>query len=219
MITNLRARNFKSWLDTKTLELAPLTGLFGTNSSGKTSILQVLLLLKQTVESPNRKQALSTGDYRSLVDLGTFYDIIFGHQTESTMTLALSWHLPAPLHIADPETNRELFKVQNLTFEVALRGEEGPVTVESFTYRFDDEKFGMKRGEPARRTPRVEYDLTTGSYKARRGPGRPWPLPAPVKCYGFPSEATLYFQNTGFLSDLVLEFERVFQAMYYLGPL
>ena len=50
MITELRARNFKSWQDTSKLQLAPLTGLFGANSSGKTSILQMLLMLKQTVE-------------------------------------------------------------------------------------------------------------------------------------------------------------------------
>ena len=52
MITELRAQNFKSWEDTGKLQLAPLTGLFGANSSGKTSILQVLLMLKQTVERP-----------------------------------------------------------------------------------------------------------------------------------------------------------------------
>ena len=52
MITELRAQNFKSWQDTGALQFAPLTGLFGANSSGKTSILQVLLMLKQTVEQP-----------------------------------------------------------------------------------------------------------------------------------------------------------------------
>ena len=40
MITELRSQNFKSWQDTGTLQFAPLTGLFGANSSGKTSILQ-----------------------------------------------------------------------------------------------------------------------------------------------------------------------------------
>ena len=59
MITRLRMQNFKSWRDTGELEIAPLTGLFGTNSSGKTSILQMLLMLKQTVESPDRKQVLT----------------------------------------------------------------------------------------------------------------------------------------------------------------
>ena len=52
MITELRAQNFKSWQDTGTLQFAPLTGLFGANSSGKTSILQIPLMLKQTAERP-----------------------------------------------------------------------------------------------------------------------------------------------------------------------
>ena len=51
MITELGAENFKSWKNTGTLRMAPLTGFFGANSSGKTSILQVLLMLKQTVEA------------------------------------------------------------------------------------------------------------------------------------------------------------------------
>ena len=78
MITRLRAQNFKSWKDTGDLRIAPLTGLFGTNSSGKTSILQALLVLKQTVDSPDPNRLLSFGDERSALDLGTFVDVIHG---------------------------------------------------------------------------------------------------------------------------------------------
>jgi AAA15 family ATPase/GTPase len=56
MIKKLHILGFKSWEDTGTLRFAPLTGFFGTNSSGKTSILQLLLMLKQTVESADRKR-------------------------------------------------------------------------------------------------------------------------------------------------------------------
>ena len=49
MLTQLRFENFKSWQAAK-LPLAPLTALFGANSSGKSSLLQFLLLLKQTKE-------------------------------------------------------------------------------------------------------------------------------------------------------------------------
>ena len=52
MITELRVQNFKSWKDTGKRQIAPLTGFFGANSSGKTSILPTLLMLKQTVEHP-----------------------------------------------------------------------------------------------------------------------------------------------------------------------
>ncbi len=50
MLTELKLRNFKVWKETGDMRLAPITGLFGTNSSGKSSILQSLLLLKQTIE-------------------------------------------------------------------------------------------------------------------------------------------------------------------------
>ena len=44
-------------------------------------------------------------------------------------------------------------------------------------------------------------------------------MPAPVKCYGFPDQVSAYYQNLGFLSNLVLAFEVLFQNVYYLGPL
>ena len=35
MITHIQMKNFKSWQDSGKVDLAPLTGFFGTNSSGK----------------------------------------------------------------------------------------------------------------------------------------------------------------------------------------
>ena len=82
MITELTTRNFKSWEDTGKLQFAPLTGLFGANSSGKTSILQVLLMLKQTVERPSDwNEPLYFGDEESLVNLGNFDAVIHKTQT------------------------------------------------------------------------------------------------------------------------------------------
>ena len=74
MITELRAQNFKSWQDTGKLQFAPLTGFFGANSSGKTSILQVLLMLKQTVEhpSPDWNEPLYFGNDGVAGQLGKF---------------------------------------------------------------------------------------------------------------------------------------------------
>jgi len=45
MLTQLRIQNFKSWRDTGQMRFASLTGFFGANSSGKTSILQFLTTL------------------------------------------------------------------------------------------------------------------------------------------------------------------------------
>ena len=54
MFTRLLLKNFKGWEDTGSLRLAPITVFFGSNSSGKTSLLQAILLLKQTAGSGRR---------------------------------------------------------------------------------------------------------------------------------------------------------------------
>ena len=91
MLTQLRIQNFKSWRDTGQMRFAPLTGFFGPNSSGKTSILQFLLMLKQTVESIDRAQVLNLGDERTYVNLGTFADIVFNHQNPGSLTFEIEW--------------------------------------------------------------------------------------------------------------------------------
>ncbi len=220
MISKMHAKNFKSWADTGELKLAPLTGLFGTNSSGKTSLMQLLLMLKQTVESPDRSRVLHTGDQHTLVDLGTFYDLIHGHKSDAVLDLQLKWELPKALEIDDPKsTQKQLFSLRNLSFKTLVREEDNRVVVDSFGYEFDGHCFGMRRKNNDVETEREKYDLVHDGYGAKRVKGRVWPLPEPVKCYGFPDEAMGYYQNTGFLPDFSLEFEKLFRRIAYLGPL
>ena len=51
-ITAVTVCNYKSICHAQRIDLKPLTVLAGTNSSGKSSIMQPLLLLKQTLEAP-----------------------------------------------------------------------------------------------------------------------------------------------------------------------
>src|SRR5579859_2811805 len=50
-ITKISVSGYKSISRKQSIEIAPLTILAGTNSSGKSSMMQPLLLLKQTIES------------------------------------------------------------------------------------------------------------------------------------------------------------------------
>src|ERR1044072_5583240 len=50
-ITQITVSGFKSISDKQSIEIRPLTILAGANSSGKSSIMQPLLLLKQTLEA------------------------------------------------------------------------------------------------------------------------------------------------------------------------
>lgn len=57
-ITRLTAAGFKPIRSEQSIEVKPLTILAGANSSGKSSIMQPLLLLKQTLEAPYDPGAL-----------------------------------------------------------------------------------------------------------------------------------------------------------------
>lgn len=223
MLKHLQIRNFKSWRDTKCLRFAPITALFGTNSSGKTSLLQLLLMLKQTADSPDRAQVLNLGDDRSLVELGTFQEAIFAHDLTAPLSFDLSWTLPSTLLVMDPaQKSGVLFSGDELGFgaEIAWVGNGenlGRAVVNRMTYRFADREFGMQ----AVHSGKKDYDLVNpdGGFKFLRTTGRPWKLPHPAKCYGFPDQVRAYFQNAGFLSDLELQLEEFFNNVFYLGPL
>ena len=96
MITELSAQNFKSWQDTSSLHFAPLTGFFGANNSGKTSILQLLLLLKQTTEQPQEwNEPLYFGDSGSPVNLIDFDTVIYRHNLTHNLGISVAWKLTA----------------------------------------------------------------------------------------------------------------------------
>ncbi len=62
-IEAVRLLNFKAFKDTGIVRLKPITILAGANSSGKTSILQSLLLLKQTLEEGTPSDLYLNGSY------------------------------------------------------------------------------------------------------------------------------------------------------------
>ncbi|HBK05676.1 MAG TPA: hypothetical protein DDZ81_07400 [Acetobacteraceae bacterium] len=73
MLKSWTIENFKSFGDSTTIDLGAITVFVGANSSGKSSILQSILLLKQTLEyaSPTRPLALNG----PIIKLGKFTDV------------------------------------------------------------------------------------------------------------------------------------------------
>jgi len=88
MLTHLKLENFKIWQTTRPMRLAPLTMLLGTNSSGKSSLIQSLLLIRQTVkcDDPNLDLNLGNPDSLDSVTLGQFTDLLCRHGN-STQTV------------------------------------------------------------------------------------------------------------------------------------
>jgi len=103
MLRRLTFSNFKTWHEADT-EFGHVTGLFGTNSSGKTSLIQFLLMLKQTKEATDRALSLElNGNY---VQLGLFSDLVFGHDEKLSIEWSFSFERADDLVIVDPAQRR-----------------------------------------------------------------------------------------------------------------
>lgn len=216
MFTEISMKNFKSWRDTGPVTMAPLTAFFGANSSGKSSLLQMLLLLKQTAESNDRGLVLKTGSMQpGYVNLGTPQEITFGETTE--LTMRLGWKLDPASHLRVPIPGEDrALDIKDLTFATTIRAEPHRVYVKSLSYR-QAENLSVKldRKDNNRYTVRAHVD----GEEARRPSHRPRVLMTAEKCYGFSDEALLYYQETSYFRALEFAFERQFRKLHYLGPL
>jgi len=89
MLTEISIENFKAFGKKQIISLKPITLLYGPNSSGKSSLIQALLLFKQTLESMNKDIVLQPrGNY---VDLGGYADFIHGHDTKQAFSFGVGF--------------------------------------------------------------------------------------------------------------------------------
>ena len=103
-ISTISVAGFKSISDEQTIEIRPLTLLAGANSSGKSSMMQPLLLLKQTLEAqydpgplllngPNAKFT-SVSQFWPLntrASVSTRFVVTIGLSTKTKIGLAFRW--------------------------------------------------------------------------------------------------------------------------------
>lgn len=217
MLRRLRFTNFKSWPEAD-LECGRITGLFGTNSSGKTSILQFLLMLKQTREATDRTIALALdGPYAWL---GTMSDILFRHDETRGISGHVQFDLERNMEIADP-SNRKKFicrsQVMGLEFAIgsARIGSGGPAPqTDMVSYSVGEVTFTLdwNRDRDPLRASGVDF-----AFDRRRG--RPRGSFRRGKFYVFPDDLKSEYTNTDFLADLESAFENQCDRLFYLGPL
>jgi predicted ATPase len=222
MLRQLRFTNFKAWPEA-TVDCAQITGVFGTNSSGKTSLIQFLLLLKQTKDATDR--AVSVALNGELVGLGTIGDAIHQHNENATIKWSLTFEPDARIELRDPSAAPTSppfaeSEIMTVSSEITVRG-EAPIA-SSLSYTVADQTFSLRR-KPSSATkfallPSSSQPSPSG-FSFVRNPGRAWELPGPVKGYAFPDQSRTYFQNSGFLADLQAVYERQLDDLFYLGPL
>ena len=193
MITHIRVKNFKSWLDSDIVRLAPLTGFFGTNSSGKSSLLQMLLLLKQTI---GKEEVLFFGDEKSLVNLGNFQEVIHKHELGNELYLGMSCKLS---HTVPYNFVTTQWQMLNFSFDTVIREVDGNQVIKDFRYR--------SLTSPAT----VIWENNKLSINNQNS------IPVHIQnCYGLSSSTNSDVPEV--LTRFTSVFEELFSHVYYLGP-
>ncbi len=207
MLTKLRIKNLKTWAEqlwTPGVELAPITLLLGPNSAGKTSLLQVPLLLKQTFDSPDRTLDLNLGGQATdLVDLGSFESVIHGNELQRELGVGL-------LLRAQDTLQRDV--EYSATF--ALAGAAPALQV--LELRGGDHVFA------ARRQAKGGYLLEAPGYVPKQLGRRPGAKRSyqPERSVAFSADAVAELGAVGAeVQDLSLAFRQAISQIAYLGPL
>lgn len=222
MLTELRIQNFKSWRDTGAMRFAPLTGFFGPNSSGKTSILQFLLMLKQTVLSTDNNQVLNLGQDYDYVNLGAFTDIVFQHKHPGKIFFEASLQnmesVKSVPSLTDDFTQTIAKSSDYLSFKAIIKEDFNyRVSVNYFSYKVGHYKFDMQYTEDeVLNNSNHLSNVYRFNFVAPEQEDEQLVAP-PFKFYIFPIwEIKKYTFSLNFLTT---QFEKFFTQLRYMGPI
>ena len=87
-MNSISVGNYKSVIESGAFELRPLTVLAGINSSGKSSLLQAVLLLKQTLEAGSKDVLKTTGG--PYVVANEPLDLAYGKKRSNVISITLT---------------------------------------------------------------------------------------------------------------------------------
>jgi energy-coupling factor transporter ATP-binding protein EcfA2 len=203
MFTRLRLVNFKAWRDTDDLALKPVTMLLGTNSSGKSSLIQALLLLKQTVQSPDRTVHLNLGgdEVNDLFNFGSFDDVL----NQATAS-------PRQFSIAFDFMRDDHERIKQGGFECSYgQTSSGSVAVQTLKLQTDSRRFQAVRREKG------AFSILVDEESQPRMKGRDC---APERSIALSADVIARLDKDGPLAeDLSLAIRRELESISYLGPL
>lgn len=227
MLRSLRLKNFKAFADTGPMDVKPVTLLLGPNSSGKSTIIQSLLLLKQTAESRDLSNPLVT--HGAYLKLGEYRDYIHGQ--DRNKGLSLQFTFDATISYSrwreySPASPRVALEVEFAYNQKMLR----PVLqrIEAAMYTTPARRIEIRRAPNGKfvSTMTVEGEdeirLPVDSVDKFYGPNFPLVRPKRSRALRAKGPDTID-DKTMFARITWLELgnaiEQLFRSMYYLGPL
>ena len=93
MLKEYQIENFKAFAGPVNIPIKPITLIFGANSSGKSSIFQSLLMLKQTLQE-GKDSNISLLPRGNIVDLGSFREFIHNHDVTRSFSFKMTFSTP-----------------------------------------------------------------------------------------------------------------------------
>jgi hypothetical protein len=135
LLTELRIDGLKSFGREQRLELAPITLIYGPNSAGKSSVLQSLSLLRQSVA---HRTLLTQGRE---IDAGSFSGLLHRHEEDRELRLGLSYG--ALERWADPEGTPAPAALRSIDLAFRSYGNDVPqpiraeIAIGALAMRFD----------------------------------------------------------------------------------
>ena len=214
MLRRIGLSNFKCWKQLD-IELAPITLLFGANSSGKSAVLQSLLMLKQTADSLDRSQHINFGGgARDYVDLGSYRDLVYSHETDNDIAVSLIWEKAGAIlsrkvgaiWAEDPADHLDVGK--SIQYDVEWRMRRG-IFINRLGYSTikdgqSKDSYLLKHKEDG------SYAVWMPGWDSQFEVGG---FPPPQSCFILPSRKDWSFPLYS------LEFQQLMLCFWYLGPL
>ncbi len=233
MIRHVNLKNFKAWRELD-IEFGPrITGLFGTNSSGKSSLIQFLLMLKETKNNTDRKLVLDFGKPGGVINLGGFGDVI--HRIDKSLKLEwrLSWKglerpwIPSDSHTDEDEIQFDYKEVSiHSVVEMANPETSKSLSVQSMRYTIIDEDDGQETTFGIGPNLKKEnlfrfFDVKEKTPSGDVSYGHGYIDSGPIKTHLFPSQ--VYFHTFPEKHDQIRmleeDYEKLMDRVFYLGPL
>lgn len=205
-ISSIRLLNFRNWTDAhweKGIVLKPITLVLGRNSAGKTSILQPLRMLKQTIEATDAgTYLLLDGTKQDGVNLGSYSDVVNGHDEKREMGVGI-----------------DLLE-SGISVDVRFKQVDERPVIDSLVYRIKGERVEVTRG------PNAAYQLSSPRFRLPNWDGSNT-VHVPKKEVYDPGRAIEFSEQA--LKDLgsfgetvrgaMVALKKGFEAFHFLGPL
>lgn len=206
------------------VDLAPVTILLGTNSSGKSSLLQSLLLLKQTAASPDRSIHLNLGgdEANDYFNFGHFDDVLTKNSTVRQIDIGFDFDRS---RLALPSKQE---RVQSGSLAVSYGMTSSGAAVQELKIGSGEQVYRAIRREKGSYSIYARHRTTAVQQSINRiatfedeaqpiGKGRNY---APERSIALPAEAiAILGLDGGLAEDISLAIRRELEGIAYLGPL